>query len=225
MMKKEYRIFESLWIASVLTFISGYINAFTFVTQNGRFAGIQSGNLLSLAYYFSLGNRVEAFNFFIPIFFFVLGQWFTYQIEIRYKETKLGWHFISSLWMTCLLIVDTFLTPFISAQVTIAILAFVSSMQIETFKRLQGHPYANVMMTGNVKNAAYLWYKGIKEKDPLLQKKGKNIFLTILSFMIGVVLGTRFSFILGEYALTLVLFPMVFINLHLWHEKNPRQKV
>ncbi len=53
MNQKEYRVFEGLRIACSLTFISGYLNAFTFVTQGGRFAGVQSGNVISLAYFFS----------------------------------------------------------------------------------------------------------------------------------------------------------------------------
>ncbi len=48
---KNYRIFEGLRVATVLTFISGYLNAFTFITQGGRFAGVQSGNVISTAYF------------------------------------------------------------------------------------------------------------------------------------------------------------------------------
>lgn len=46
---RKYRVFEGLRIASCLTFISGYLNAFTYLTQGGRFAGVQSGNVILLA--------------------------------------------------------------------------------------------------------------------------------------------------------------------------------
>ena len=53
---RYYRVFEGLRVATVLTFISGYLNAFTFVTQGGRFAGVQSGNVIATAYHLALGN-------------------------------------------------------------------------------------------------------------------------------------------------------------------------
>ena len=75
---KNYRIFEGLRVATVLTFISGYLNAFTFITQGGRFAGVQSGNVISTAYFLALGEFQQVLNFLIPIVSFVLGQFFTY---------------------------------------------------------------------------------------------------------------------------------------------------
>ncbi|MFX3845504.1 DUF1275 family protein, partial [Streptococcus suis] len=74
------------------------------------------------------------------------------------------------------------LSPIMPASFTIASLALVASIQVETFRRLRGAPYDNVMMTGNVKNAAYLWFKVVIEKDSELRKTGRNILLTIIGF-------------------------------------------
>ncbi|MGT2911980.1 YoaK family protein [Streptococcus cameli] len=218
--KKHYRIFEGFRIAAVLTFISGFLNAFTFVTQGGRFAGIQSGNVLLLAHYLALGNGEQMFNFTIPIVSFVCGQFFTYRIRKWFEHSPYPWHFSSSLMMTILLLAAIILTPIFANNLTIAILAFVSSIQIETFRRIRGNAYANVMMTGNVKNAAYLWYMGVVEKDPILKEKGQHIFIIILSFMVGVFIATRLSLVFGEYALIFVLIPMMIVNLQLWYEKK-----
>lgn len=222
--KKEYRVFEGLRVATFLTFISGYLNAFTFVTQGGRFAGVQSGNVISLAYYFALGNFKQVFNFTIPILFFVLGQFFTYMARKWFLKSPYSWHFGSSLMMTLLIILAVILTPLFPNGFTIAILAFVASIQVETFRKLRGASYANVMMTGNVKNAAYLWFMGIVEKDKDLQKRGRNIFFIILSFILGVMISTRLSFVLGEYALSFVLLPLIYVNIQLWYEKREWDK-
>lgn len=50
---RQYQIYEGLRCAVALCFISGYINAFTYVTQGKRFAGVQTGNLLSFAIHLS----------------------------------------------------------------------------------------------------------------------------------------------------------------------------
>ncbi len=218
--RKHYRVFEGLRVATFRTFIIGYLNAFTFVTQGGRFAGVQSGNVISWAYYLALGDLKQVFNFTIPILFFVLGQFFTYLARKWFLKSPYSWHFGSSVMMTILVIVAVILTPVFPNGFTMAILAFVASIQVETFRKLRGASYANVMMTGNVKNAAYLWFMGMMEKDQDLQKRGRNIFFIILSFMLGVIISTRLSLLLGEYALSFVLIPLLYVNIQLWYEKK-----
>ena len=48
MTKKNYRIFERVRVAVLITFISGFLDAYTFVTQGKRFAGLQTGNFIYL---------------------------------------------------------------------------------------------------------------------------------------------------------------------------------
>ena len=48
-MTKSYHIMERLRVATLATFISGFVNAYTYTTQQGSFAGVQTGNLLLLA--------------------------------------------------------------------------------------------------------------------------------------------------------------------------------
>ncbi len=221
MKQKDYRVFEGLRVACCLTFISGYLNAFTYVTQGGRFAGVQSGNVISLAYYMAKGDFVQVANFCIPILFFVFGQFFTYLARRYFEKQSWSWHFGSSLIMLICILLTIFLSPLMPASFTIASLAFVASIQVETFRRLRGAPYANVMMTGNVKNAAYLWFKGMIEQDAELKKTGRNILLTIIGFMLGVISATQLSFQFKEYALIGILLPVLYINYQLWQEKRP----
>lgn len=221
MNQKEYRVFEGLRIACSLTFISGYLNAFTFVTQGGRFAGVQSGNVISLAYFLAKGDFAQVVNFSIPILFFVFGQFFTYLARRYFEKQTWSWHFGSSVMMLVLILLTIILSPIMPASFTIASLAFVASIQVETFRRLRGAPYANVMMTGNVKNAAYLWFKGVIEKDSELRKTGRNILLTIIGFMLGVIISTHLSFQFEEYALIGLILPVLYINYKLWQEKRP----
>ncbi|HFI0467966.1 TPA: YoaK family protein [Streptococcus suis] len=221
MNQKDYRVFEGLRIACCLTFISGYLNAFTYVTQGGRFAGVQSGNVISLAYYMAKGDIVQVVNFCVPILFFVIGQFFTYLARRYFEKRSWSWHFGSSLIMLIFILLTILLSPIMSASFTIASLAFVASIQVETFRRLRGAPYANVMMTGNVKNAAYLWFKGMIEQDAELKKTGRNILFTIIGFMLGVIIATQLSFQFEEYALIGILLPVLYINYKLWQEKRP----
>lgn len=221
MNKREYRIFEGLRVATCLTFISGYLNAFTYVTQGGRFAGVQSGNVVLLAHQLALGHIASTIHFLVPIIFFAIGQFFTYLTKKYCIKKRYPWHLTSSLVMLVFVLIAIVLTPLMSSFFTMAILAFVASIQVETFRSLRGAPYANVMMTGNVKNAAYLWFRGMIEKDKSLIHTGRNIFITIIGFMLGVMAATCLSTLFGELALLGVTLPMLYISAKLWQEKKP----
>ncbi|MBY5034061.1 DUF1275 domain-containing protein [Streptococcus gallolyticus] len=219
--KKNYRIFEGLRIATCLTFVSGFLNAFTFITQGGRFAGIQSGNVVYMAFYLAQGQFYQSFQFLVPIIFFALGQCFTYLMRRHFVENKWPWHFSSSMVIFTLVLFACLLNPILGPSMTIAILAFAASIQVESFRNIRGLPYANVMMTGNVKNAAHLWFKGMVEKDAQLRKKGYHILLIIFTFMLGVCAATFLVSIFQENALIFCLCPLLYINVQLWKEKQP----
>ena len=78
MKKRSYRVFEGLRVATLVSYIGGFIDAYTYNTQDGRFASIQTGNLLYLVIHLVDGHIARAFSYFIPIFFFILGQFFVF---------------------------------------------------------------------------------------------------------------------------------------------------
>lgn len=220
MNETDYRVFEGLRVATCLTFISGFLSAFTYITQGGRFAGVQSGNVVFLAYHLAQGQWYQAGQFLIPLVFFALGQGFTYLVRRACIKRQIAWHFTSSLIMLFLILAAFCLPSFF----TMPLLAFVGSIQVETFRKVRDFQYANVMMTGNVKNAAYLGFKGWLEKDRDLQRKSVHVWMTIASFMLGVIVATRLVQHLDRQALLFVFLPMVYISVELWLEKWGKKK-
>lgn len=220
-MNTSYRIFERIRIASSLTFVSGFLSAYTYMTQGGRFAGVQSGNVTFLAYHLAKGQWYQAGHFLIPLIFFSLGQGFTYLLRNFCNKRQIAWHLTSSFIMLALIIFTFCLPTFF----TMPILAFVASIQVETFRKVRDFNYANVMMTGNVKNAAYLFFKGISEKNVDSIKKSYHVCMTILGFMLGVVIATLLVERIQTRALLFVLIPMGYISVELWKEKRVQKKV
>lgn len=220
MKKKNYRIFEGLRVAATLTFISGYIDAFTFHTQGNRFAAVQTGNLI----YFSLAiadqNWARALSYFVPIFIFSLGQFINYFMRKWTLKQGLNWHAFSSFIMLMILSVTAVLTQFLSPLFTIAGLTLFASIQVDTFKRLRGAPYANVMMTGNIKNAAQLLVKGWMEKNKDLRQEAYLIYAIMASFVLGIITSSFIASHFEEYALFFVLFPVLLVNYWLVNEKK-----
>ncbi len=210
--RKKYQVYEGLRCAMMLCFISGYVNAFTYMTQGKRFAGVQTGNLLSFAIRLSEKQLEEALQFLLPMLVFMLGQSFTYFMHRWAKQKGLHWYLLSSFILTGIAFGTALFTPFLPSNFTVAALAFFASIQVDTFKTLRGASYANVMMTGNIKNAAYLLTKGLYEKNQEITHIGRNTLIVILAFACGVVCSTILSLTYDEYALTPILIPLLYVN-------------
>ena len=67
---------ESLLVALLLAMNTGFVDAFTFFHFDGRFASLQTGNLIQTGINLAHGNLEKAFQFIIPILFFALGALF-----------------------------------------------------------------------------------------------------------------------------------------------------
>ena len=83
MEKIKEEVPEKLRIAVLLSFISGYINAFTYNNAGELFAGAQTGNVIFMALHFAKGNLEKAVEFLIPIISFMIGQIFIYCFRER----------------------------------------------------------------------------------------------------------------------------------------------
>lgn len=208
-MAKKYQNFEGLRVAMLLTFVSGFIDAYTFITQEGRFASMQTGNLLYMTINLAEGHLKEAFSFLIPIIFFILGQFFYYFLRRWVTPKNVRWHKFSTYVLLILLAVIAVLSPLLPSIFTIAGLAFFASIQLATFKRVRGYTYTNTMMTGNIKNAAYLFLKGSVEKNEQILKQSIYIITVIVTFMAGVLLSTVMCRYLTESSLYILLLPML----------------
>ena len=76
MEKIKEEVPEKLRIAVLLSFISGYINAFTYNNAGELFAGAQTGNVIFYGTTFCKRKSWKAVEFLIPIISFMIGQIF-----------------------------------------------------------------------------------------------------------------------------------------------------
>lgn len=207
-MTKDDKLLERLRVATLATFVSGFINAYTYTTQGGSFAGVQSGNLLLLAINLTRGSFDKLLTYIIPILFFCLGQGLSYGLRqyARYKGYQ--WHiFVSGILIVLLLIIAS-LSPLLPSYFTLAGLALFASIKVDTFKRVRDMTYASVMMTGNIRNMAHHFVKGCCEKDKTLLKHAFYTMLVVVACFLGAVVGTLLAGQFHEYSLYFLLIPL-----------------
>lgn len=220
MREKNYRKYEGLRVALMTTFISGFINAYTYNTQGGLFAGVQTGNVLMMMIRFTEGEYWQSVRYLLPIVVFMLGQIVTYYVRNWCHHHNLHWHQFGAGLLLLQMLIIALLSPIFPPYFTIASLALFASIQLDTFKRVRGVAYANIMMTGNIKNGMQMLVMGVAEKDKSLRIQAYYTLTVLVSFMIGVVCSTLMTMYLVEYALYVVLFPLSILLHTLIIEKN-----
>lgn len=220
-MKKSYQFFEGLRIAMLTTFISGFLNAYTYNNQGGVFAGAQTGNIINMVIDLTRGKIVEALFYLFPIFSFILGQFLAY-FGRKWLNNDKKWPITAVKLMACLLFLAVMLIPFSLNYLVIVLLAVFASIQLDAFPKVRGIIYANVMMTGNLKHASSFWIRGFIEKDDEVKRTSYCTMIALTCFMLGVAVSSIISVYFLEYSLYFLAIPMLILYYFLEHRKTLR---
>lgn len=216
---KKHRVFDALWVALTMAAISGFINAYTYNTQGGRFAGAQTGNLIFLGLSLAEFKWLEVWSYCLPILVFSLGQLLIYIIKDWAVSAGRPYHLLAIRLMMALLFLAAVSAPMVGSDVTISLLALFSSFQVEVFKRIGSIQYANVMMTGNVKAGAYLLSEGMLSGNQVTIKQGVQKCAVLVSFVLGIILSHYLSDVFKEFGLFLLFIPLLFVHEVIRQEK------
>ncbi|MDV0430563.1 YoaK family protein [Lactiplantibacillus sp. DA1] len=146
-------LFQLREIGLGLTFIGGFIDAYTFIQRGGVLAAGQTGNLIFLSVDVAQWNLPGVLTKLATVLFFTLGV-----IVVGILKQWLGAH--SHYWrlpvlvaglVVCLMVGA--LPATVSNAVVVPPLAFVMAMQTTAFSAIAGYGYNNVFSTGNLKKA------------------------------------------------------------------------
>lgn len=204
-------LLERLRVASLATFVSGFINAYTYTTQSGSFAGVQSGNLLLFGINLTKGSFDKLPTYAIPLIFFCLGQGVSYGLRQYARRQGYRWHVFVSGILIGLMLMIAMLSPLLPPYFTLAGLALFASIKVDTFKRVRNMTYASVMMTGNIRNMSHHFVKGWCEKDKTLLKHSFYTLWVIIACFLGAVSGALLAKDFHEYSLYFLLLPLTLL--------------
>lgn len=84
--------------------------------------------------------------------------------------------------------------------VVTTVIAFVCSMQVESFRKVRGNAFATTMCTGNLRSASENLYHWMIGREGEAKKKGLHYLIIVGSFMGGAVVGAALTHIFIEKA-------------------------
>lgn len=181
---------DSFRIGAVLALVGGFLDAYTYLFRGQVFANAQTGNIVLMGIQFAEGNWSKAFVYFIPIFAFVIGVITDEGIK-KHLDGRLSLH-----WRQIVLLIEmagliiVFLLPLGSGDmIANAMVSFICSLQVQSFRKVHGLPYATTMCTGNLRSGTNHLSSFLQTKDTLSFIKCLKYYGIILFFIFGAGIG------------------------------------
>ena len=166
---KHLQMSESFFLTAILAIVGGFLDSYSYLMRGHVFANAQTGNIVLFGVNLQKRDFTQAFYYFVPILAFAVGVILVEIIKYFYKEEhKIHWRQRIVALEFVLITVVGFIPLGQYDVVANVLISFVCSMQVETFRRVHGHPFASTMCTGNLRSGTEALCQYFKTGDKTL---------------------------------------------------------
>lgn len=203
-LQSKTQMSETFLIGAMLAVTGGFLDAYTYIARGGVFANAQTGNIVLLGMNIATGSWGRVVYYLIPILAFVLGV-VVAEIIKKYFRRRPAIH-----WRQIVLLLEIFTllgVAFIpQGKLDLAAntaVSFICSLQVESFRKVNGNAFATTMCTGNLRSGTELLCRYFQTGESTVLRKAMQYFGIILFFLIGAVIG---FFLTQQYGIRSVFF-------------------
>ncbi len=195
--KSKNEMSESFLTAAFLSISGGLQDMYTYIARGHVFANAQTGNIVLMSGSLYEGNFSKVFAYFIPILFFSFGVIVAEFIRNKFKSSR------KVHWRQRVLIIEIFLlfiVGFLPEKLNLianSLVSFSCAMQVQTFRKVNGHLFASTMCIGNIRSGTEALFAYFKTKNKNILEKSIQYFGIIFLFAGGAVIGGRLIGFLG----------------------------
>ncbi|WP_249283674.1 YoaK family protein [Ligaoa zhengdingensis] len=181
---------DTFLLGALLAVVGGFLDAHTYLAREHVFANAQTGNMVLFGLNLAEGNLRKAAAYLLPILAFVLGVLLTEAIRSRFRASRpIHWRQIVILIELLALAAVAFL-PAPGANIFAnTLVSFICSVQVQSFRKVGGNPFATTMCTGNLRSACEQFCRFRQTRDPAALHSSLQYCGIILFFIAGAVLG------------------------------------
>ena len=178
---------ERLFPVALLTLSGGLQDAYTYLRRGKVFANAQTGNIVLLGQSLFNGDWSRAARYLLPLTAFALGV--AAAEFLRLRPSRLHWQRQVLLWEILLLFLVGFI-PHSLDQLANALVSFSCAMQVQSFRQVEGVPFASTMCIGNLRSGVEALCAFLRTGDRQERRKARLYFCLILLFALGAVTGS-----------------------------------
>lgn len=199
----------------------GFQDAYTYCCRDGVFANAQTGNIVLMSSALFRGEWDRVLKYLVPVLSFLVGIAVAELVHVHYKRyERIHWRQIVLIEEMVLLFIVGFIPEELNALAN-ALVSFVCALQVQTFHKIHGQPYASTMCIGNMRSGMESLCAYFRNRDRETLLKALTYFGVIAVFAAGAGIGSVLSTAIGHATiwvccgLLMVSFCLMFI-----HEKQ-----
>ena len=196
--QKRMQRSESFLVGALLAVAGGFLDAYTYLCRGEVFANAQTGNMVLLAHWLTERQWRRAGMYLIPILSFFAGVLVAEVLKTRFsgRAGRFHWRHTVLAVEIAVLTAASFLPQGKLDGVVNVMVSFVCALQVETFRKVRGNPFASTMCTGNLRSGTDALYHGLFRHDRIQLRRSALYFGIIACFICGAALGG----VLSEWA-------------------------
>ena len=205
---------EHIAAACILSLAGGFLDIYSYLFRGEVFANAVTGNIVFCGLHAANSEWHICIKYMVAIFAYACGVLVAEFLHHKISAVhKIGWHQSVLFLEICCLTPIIFIPKGGLDYLVNALIAFVCAMQVETFRRVHGLPFASTMCTGNLRSSAEALFKYLVHHDKKELNKALHYYAVIGCFITGAIGATillkRYGesvFFLAPAALTIVFF-------------------
>lgn len=157
---------EALPLGLLLALTGGILDAYTYLNRGAVFATAETGNLVLLGVNLAMGHWLKVIYYLLPISSYAAGLLVT--LAFHRRSDKLFFHWRQFVVLTeCLVVLLATIIPQGELDPLVnCMIAFISAMQVQTFRKFRGCACATTMCTGNLRSGVEALYFHLADKEP-----------------------------------------------------------
>ena len=184
-----------------LTLSGGFQDAYTFFTRGRVFANAQTGNIVLMSERLFHGDWAGGFRYLVPLTAFALGVFVAERVRRRCRGwERLHWRQLVVLGEIVMLGLVGLMPETLNLEAN-AMVSFACAMQVQAFRKVNGHAYASTMCIGNLRSGMEALEGYLDSRDRAVLHKALHYFGVVLLFALGAGLGSVVSPAVGTRAI------------------------
>lgn len=211
---------ETFLLSAILALSGGFQDAYTYNARDEVFSNAQTGNVVLMSQHIMMGDFKIALRYLFPLIAFALGVLVAERISHRYKNAShIHWRQIVVLMEIVILLVVGFIPVRFNLLATMLV-SFACSMQVQTFRKVNGYGYASTMCIGNLRSGTESLSVYLRDKEPGALRKAMHYYGIIIIFALGAGAGGVCTLNLGLKSIWISSALLMVVHLMMYKEKR-----
>lgn len=187
---KNVPLRESTYVCTTLGFVSGFLEAYTYLTKGGVFCNAQTGNVAMLGIDLAQRDFSGAARYVAPIIAYFIGIAITvFSPRLLGRYTRTRWETVFIALEIVLLGAIGFMPQSVPHIVPNVLVSFICAMQYNTFRKHNDVTLATTFCTNNLRQTALHFMQWVKTKERAAMRKSLDYLVVIAAFLGGAVVS------------------------------------